>query len=118
MYFSLFNTMTRHYLSSIQMMMAAGETIVHRSTLHQQGSVGQIPYPHAEMTGMFLEKAENFWTTGMIAMFELQGIAARNMRSSAHTIPAVLSTLNSMERIAAPTRRIILANARRLRKKK
>ncbi len=118
MYFRLFNIMTRQYLSSMQMMMAAAETIGHRSLLHNQGSAGQIPYPYLEMSNMFLEKAQNVWLTGMTAMLEAQKMATKNMLGSAPVMPSLLSTLNSWERIAAPTRKKVLANARRLKKKK
>lgn len=118
MYFRLFYTMTRQYLSSMQMMIAAAETVGYRSALHNQGIAGQIPYPYAEMSGMYGEKVENFWETGMTAMFELQKIATKNMFRSTPMIPSVLGTLNSLERIAAPTRRKVLANARRIKKKK
>lgn len=118
MYFRLFNMMTRQYLSSMQMMVAAAETIGYRSALHHQGSAGYMPYPYAEMSRMFLEKAENSLVTGTIAMLEWQKIAAKNMRTSAPMIPSVLSTLSSLERIAAPSRKKVLANARRLKKKK
>jgi hypothetical protein len=118
MYFRLFNTMTRSYLSTMQMMVAASETVSHRSALHHQGSAGQIPYPHAEMLGMVSEKVENLWSTGMIAMGEWQKMAAKNMLRSNPTFPSALSTMHSLERIVAPTRRKVLANARRLKKKK
>lgn len=118
MYFKLLNSMTRQSFSSMQMMMAAAETISYRSALYNQASTGQIPYPHAEMLGMFLEKAENFWITGITAMFELQKTAAKSMIGGASVMPDALSTLNTLERIAAPTRKKVLANARRLKRKK
>jgi hypothetical protein len=118
LYFQLLNTLTRQSFSSMQMMMAAAETISYRSALYHRASTGQIPYPQAEMLGMFWEKAENFWLTGITAMFELQKTAAKNIFGAVPAIPSVLSTLGSLERIAAPTRKKVLANSRRLKRKK
>jgi len=118
MYFKLLKSMTRQSFSSMQMMMAATETISYRSALYNQASTGQIPFPHAEMRGMFLEKAENFWITGITTMFALQETVAKAMLGAAPVMPSALSALNTLERIAAPTRKKVLANARRLKRKK